>query len=62
MPQLSKNDTVMSAWLSSSHWMSSLAGSPLDALLADPGMTAEEVARREHQFKAGKALKDAVAK
>ena len=32
------------------YWMSSLAGSPLDALLADPGMTAEEVARREQEL------------
>ena len=32
------------------YWMSSLVGSPLDALLADPGMTAEEVARREQEL------------
>ena len=32
------------------YWMSSLAGSPLDALLADPGMTAEELARREEEL------------
>ena len=38
MPQLSKNDTVMSAWLSSSHWMSSLAagsGAPEPAAKLD---------------------------
>jgi len=33
------------------YWMSTLApGSPLDALLADPGMTLEEVARREKEL------------
>lgn len=32
------------------YWVSSLAGSPLDALLADPGMTVAEVERRKAEL------------